>query len=212
MPPRSGKTLEKSSCQCPYSTCQSRRARGFFFSSLPFLLSCAVSTAVASPWSSRCSSARRICLTSARGSTRSCVSVASMIERLNDACLTPPAFLHPSDGLLANIRYSREPGLTLSLPEWQPSGLSFGLVATFGDSLWLSRFSLANLQRTTDVAPYWPTKDAGPTPIKASSVLQLVSTVDLIQTSKQSPIRTQRSSDAGSHTGIVPAWTNGKDL
>lgn len=214
MPPRSGKTLEKSSRQCPYSTCQSSRARGFFpfphFHSFCLVLSVLplpLREAAAAVQSGGYASHPQENLQGAVWVSPQWLNDWTMLASL------PRPFLRLSDGLLANFTYSREPGLTVGLPEWQPSGLSFGLAATFGDRLrFLSRFSLANSQRTTDVAPYWPTKDAGPTPIKVSSVLQLASTVDLIQTSKQPPIRTQRSSDTGSHTGIVPAWTNGKDL
>ena len=63
-------------------------------------LSVSVSTADVSRWSSLCSSVRRTCLASARDSTRSCVTVASTIELLNNSHLySLTAYLVTWDGL-----------------------------------------------------------------------------------------------------------------
>lgn len=50
-------------------------------------LSVSISTAAASRWSSLCGSVRRTCLTSARGSTRNCVTAASATDWLDNGCL-----------------------------------------------------------------------------------------------------------------------------
>lgn len=89
-------------------------------------MSLSVSTAGVSRWSSLCSSVRRTCLASARGSTRSCVTVASTTERLDDSCLR-----------LAD----RSPGSTRRSPSPSPSdGLFHRQPVTQPYTTWPSAF------------------------------------------------------------------------
>lgn len=173
--PPSQKTQGKSSCQCSH---------------LPSLVAppplCVLaSTAAASRWSGRCSSARRTCLASARGSTRSCASVAWTTER------------RPLTAIPKSVR----------LPAGQhcifQGGGAWWLDSQVASRLWPSEAGQRpeadqlTCEGTTDVASYWPTKRAG---TRHSSKCRVFSS----WTSRAAPART--------HRRFSSAWTNGTEL
>lgn len=122
-------------------------------------LSRAHSIAAVSPWSSLCTSVRRTCPAFARESIRSCVTMASMIDWLPDS-VRWSAWLRSS--YISYLVFQRVQEACLVF--WQAEEWRFSCSpGELSKEPSQSRFLFAFLQRTTDVALYWPTADAGST-------------------------------------------------
>lgn len=145
-----------------------------YSSSLFVSLFCAASTAVVSLWRSLCSLVRRICLASARESTRSCVNVASTIEWLNNGCPHSLAVHVCQTACFTDSLLHKLPLCIPGIPDCQSAFLTDCRVAVSG-GFWSSSTSLTkqiitcklrkNYWRGPPTDPQKQKKNAGLTPI-----------------------------------------------